>query len=89
MKEEITYSKSLYRKVMKIKKRANGVLIVVTVVYFIILRIIHLQTPEFIIQNQLLAEQLFLQPVFHQQCTKPTDGIAIRHLIAGIYSAKI
>ena len=55
MKEEITYSKFLYRKVMKAKKMANLVLIVVTVVCFIILRVIYLQTPEIIAQNQLLV----------------------------------
>ena len=55
MKEEIAYSKPLYKKMMKTKKGAYGVLILVIVVCFIILRIIYLRMPEIIAQNQLLV----------------------------------
>ena len=45
MKEEITYSKALYAKMMEAKKRANRVQLVLAVIFFIVLRIKYVQSP--------------------------------------------
>ena len=40
-------------------------------------------------QTYYLCEQLFLQVVFYEDISEPTDGIPVRNLIAGFHAAKL